>query len=138
MVEDLRDQGVTVLLVTHFMEEAERLCDRVAVIDNGRVVAIGSPAALTERLGGERRATFRPSAPFDDRVLLDLPEVATVTRRGDLVAVTGTGDVLGAVTSTLAAKGVAARQLQVDQSNLEDVFVTLTSHTGNPVEPEPR
>lgn len=136
LVEDLRDQGVTVLLVTHFMEEAERLCDRVAVIDNGRVVAIGSPAALTERLGGERRATFRPSAPFDDRVLLHLPEVATLTRRGDLVAVTGTGDVLSAVTSTLAARGVAARQLRVDQPNLEDVFVTLTSHARHPVEPK--
>jgi ABC-2 type transport system ATP-binding protein len=140
LVEDLRDEGVTVLLVTHFMEEAERLCDRVAVIDNGRVVAMGSPARLTERLGGERRATFRPSAPFDDRVLLELPEVTAVTRRGDLVVVTGTGDILSAVTSTLAAEGVVARHLQVDQSNLEDVFVTLTRHatpsSQKPFEPE--
>ncbi len=128
LVEDMRTQGITVLLVTHFMEEAERLCDRVAVIDAGRVVAVGSPAMLTERLGGERRVSFRPSGPFDERLLLRLPEVAGVTRLGDVVAVTGAGDIVSAVASALAANGVSARQLQVDQPNLEDVFVALTRH----------
>jgi ABC-2 type transport system ATP-binding protein len=126
LVEELRDQGVTVLLVTHLMEEAERLCDRVAVIDSGRVVAVGSPASLTEKLGGERRARFHPSAPFDDRLLLDLPEVTGVSRRGDAVTVTGSGDLVGAVASTLATRGIVAQRLQVDQSSLEDVFVALT------------
>jgi ABC-2 type transport system ATP-binding protein len=128
LVEDLRGQGVTVLLVTHFMEEAERLCHRVAVIDAGRVVAVGPPGTLTANLGGECWASFRPSAPFDDRLLLDLPEVAGVTRHGDVVSVTGAGDMVSAIASTLAAKGVMAHQLQVGQPNLEDVFVTLTGH----------
>jgi ABC-2 type transport system ATP-binding protein len=127
LVEDLRGQGVTVLLVTHFMEEAERLCDRVAVIGTGRVLALGSPAGLTDQLGGERRARFLPSAFFDDRVLLDLPEVNSLTRRGDVVAVTGTGDMVSAIASTLAAHGVAAHQLQVARPTLEDVFVALTN-----------
>ncbi|MDQ1364426.1 MAG: type transport system ATP-binding protein [Acidimicrobiaceae bacterium] len=126
IVEDLRDQGITVLLVTHFMEEAERLCDRVALIDAGRVVAVGNPASLTEQLGGGQRIRFRASAPFADRLLLDLPDVDQVTRRGDLVTATGTGDVAAHVTGALAAVGVVPHQLQVDRTSLEDVFVTLT------------
>jgi ABC-2 type transport system ATP-binding protein len=136
LVENLRDEGVTVLLVTHFMEEAERLCDRVAVIGSGRVLAVDSPCNLTARLGGERRARFHPSGPFDDRLLLALPEVTGVTRRGDEVAVAGRGDLVGAVASTLAAKGVVAQQLQVDQPNLEDVFVALTKRAPSPIHKE--
>jgi ABC-2 type transport system ATP-binding protein len=128
LVEDMRLQGITVLLVTHFMEEAERLCDRVAVIDAGRVVAVGHPAMLTERLGGERRVSLRPSAPFDEHLLLKLPEVTGVTRHGDVVAATGTGDLVSAIASALAANGVVAHQLQVGQPNLEDAFVALTRH----------
>ena len=61
LVEQIRDSGVTIVLVTHFMEEAERLCDRVALIDAGRVVAIDTPAGLIARVGGEQRVRFRPS-----------------------------------------------------------------------------
>jgi ABC-2 type transport system ATP-binding protein len=63
LVEQVRDTGVTVLLVTHFMEEAERLCDRLALIDRGRVVAVDTPAGLAERTGAGQRMRFRPSAP---------------------------------------------------------------------------
>jgi ABC-2 type transport system ATP-binding protein len=99
LIEGVRARGVTILLVTHFMEEAERLCDRVAVIDGGRVVAVDSPAGLTERTLTGQRIQFRPSRPLDDALLTGLPDVTDVSRRGDLVIVTGTGNALNAVTS---------------------------------------
>src|SRR3954468_17962395 len=80
LIEDVRARGVTVLLVTHFMEEAERLCDRVALIDSGRVVALDTPAGIVSLAGGEQRVQFRPSVPLDDRLLTGLPEVRNITR----------------------------------------------------------
>jgi ABC-2 type transport system ATP-binding protein len=126
LIEEIRAQGVTTLLVTHFMEEAERLCDRVAVLDAGRLVAIDSPAGLAARVGGDQRIRFRPSRTLDDWLLTDLPEVTSLARRGDQVLVTGTGEVLQAVISTLARNQIVAEQLRVDQNSLEDAFVALT------------
>ena len=126
LIEGVRDQGVTILLVTHFMEEAERLCDRVALIDAGHVVALDSPAGLAARASGGTTMRFVPSAPFDDRLLSRLPEVRAVTRSGSHVVVTGTGELVNAVILTLAAEGVTARDVQLDSSTLEDAFVKLT------------
>jgi ABC-2 type transport system ATP-binding protein len=126
LIEDIRSQGVTILLVSHFMAEAERLCDRVVVIEAGRVAAIGSPAGLAGRLGGEQRIYFHPSAPLAGRLLAGLPEVTSVTRTGDTVVVTGNGDALLAVTSVLARHGVVAQGLRVEQPSLEDAFVAVT------------
>ena len=126
LIEGVRDQGVTILLVTHFMEEAERLCDRVALIDAGHVVALDSPAGLAARASGGTTMRFVPSAPFDDRLLSKLPEVRAVTRSGSHVIVTGTGELVNAVILSLAAAGVTARDVQLDSSTLEDAFVKLT------------
>jgi ABC-2 type transport system ATP-binding protein len=126
LIEDIRQQGVTILLVTHFMEEAERLCDRVAVIEAGRIAATGSPAGLAGRLGGGQRIRFHPSGPLADRLLADLPAVTGVTRANGTVVVTGTADALAAVTSALARSGIAAQQLRVEQPSLEDAFVAVT------------
>jgi ABC-2 type transport system ATP-binding protein len=126
LIEGVRDRGVTILLVTHFMEEAERLCDRVALIDNGRVVALDTPARLAAQARGGKSMRFLPSAPFDDRLLKELPEVRRVEREGARVVVTGTGELVNAVVLTLAAAGVTARDVQLDSSNLEDAFVRLT------------
>ncbi|HXV94526.1 MAG TPA: ABC transporter ATP-binding protein [Pseudonocardia sp.] len=126
LVERIRDTGVTVVLVTHLMEEAERLCDRVALIDEGRVVALGAPAALVGRLDAGARVRFRPSAPFDDRLLTDLPEVAAVRRSGGVVEVSGRGELLQAVTAVLARHGIVAAGLRVRQASLDDAFVALT------------
>ncbi|MFD2077932.1 ABC-2 type transport system ATP-binding protein [Actinopolymorpha cephalotaxi] len=129
LIEQVRDSGVTIVLVTHFMAEAERLCDRLALIDSGRVVALDTPAGLVARTGGEQRIRFRPSAPLPDDVFADLVEVTGVSRTGDQVVVTGTGDVLAAVTSTLARRQVVARDLRVEQASLDDAFVELTGRT---------
>jgi len=126
LIEGIRDRGVTIVLVTHFMEEAERLCDRVALIDNGRVVALDTPAALAERARGGKTVRFLPSAPFDDHLLTNLPEVTGLEHVGQHVVVTGQGELVNAVILALHAVGVTARDVQLDSSNLEDAFVKLT------------
>ena len=126
LIEGVRDRGVTIVLVTHFMEEAERLCDRVALIDHGRIVALDTPANLTVRAQGGKSVRFLPSAPFDDRLLTVLPEVTRVEHEGQHVIVTGTGELVNAVILALHAAGVEARDVQLDASNLEDAFVRLT------------
>jgi ABC-2 type transport system ATP-binding protein len=126
LIEGVRERGVTILLVTHFMEEAERLCDRVALIDNGRIVALDAPGSLAARTRDGKSVRFRPSAPFDDRLLTELPEVTRVERDGADVVVTGTGELVNAVVLTLAVAGVTAHDVQLDSSSLEDAFVKLT------------
>lgn len=131
LIEQVRDSGVTIVLVTHFMDEAERLCDRLAVIDAGKVVAVDTPAGLTARVSAEQRVRFRPSADFPDALLLDLPEVAAVERNGSQVVVAGSGNLLQAVASVLARNHIVAADLRVEQVSLDDAFVALT---GKPVE----
>ncbi len=126
LIEGVRERGVTIVLVTHFMAEAERLCDRVAMIDKGRIVALDTPAALAERVETGQRIQFRPSAEVADSLLESLPEVTGVAHRGDLVIVTGTGNALTAVMSVLARNQIVARQLRVEQADLEDAFLALT------------
>ena len=126
LIEGVRDRGVTILLVTHFMEEAERLCDRVALIDHGRVAALGTPAELAAQARGGKSVRFHPSAPFDDRLLTGLPEVTRVEHAGQHVVVTGTGELVNVVILSLAAAGVTAQDVHLDSSNLEDAFVRLT------------
>lgn len=131
LIEHIRDRGVTVLLVTHFMEEAERLCDRLAVIDSGRVVALDTPAGLVAQVDRRQRVRFRPSAPLDHAVLAALPEVASVERAGSQLVVTGEGDLLLAVTTALARQRVTAADLRVEQTSLDDAFVALTGRSVN-------
>jgi ABC-2 type transport system ATP-binding protein len=125
-IEQIRDDGVTVVLVTHFMEEAERLCDRIMVVDHGRVVAIDTASALMDRLGSEQRLRFRPSAPVADADLLGLPEVVAVDHRGPQVVVTGGGNVVQAVTALLTKHEVVAEDLRIEQRSLEEAYLALT------------
>lgn len=127
LIEGVRDRGVTVILVTHFMEEAERLCDRVALIDRGRVVALDTPARLATQAKVTKQVRFVPSAPFDDRILTSLPEVDSVTHRDQKVVVTGSGQLVNAVILTLAAAGVTALDVELGSSTLEDAFMALTA-----------
>jgi ABC-2 type transport system ATP-binding protein len=131
LIEQIRAGGVTVVLVTHFLEEAERLCDRIAVIDSGSVVAMDTPAGLAGATDGEQRIRFQPSVPIREEQLASLPGVRSVEVHGRQVVVTGIGDVLGTVIAALARQNVVAGQLRVDQTSLEDAFVALTSHDSN-------
>jgi ABC-2 type transport system ATP-binding protein len=129
LIEHVRDRGVTILLVTHFMEEAERLCDRLALFDRGKLVALDTPAGLVARVDGRQRIRFRPSAPLDHALLVALPEVSGVERAGGQLVVTGTGNLLLAVTTLLARHQVVAGDLRVEQTSLDDAFVALTGRT---------
>ncbi|SDT79379.1 ABC transporter ATP-binding protein [Actinoplanes derwentensis] len=126
LISGIRDRGVTLLLVTHFMEEAERLCDRIVVIDKGAVAALDTPAGLIRRAGDEQRIRFRPSAPITDELLTVLPEVRELHREGSRIAITGTGNLLHAVVSVLASNGIVAAELTLERSTLDDAFVHLT------------
>ena len=118
LIEDIRANGVTVLLVTHFMEEAQRLCDRIAVIDKGRVAALDTPAGLIRRSAGATVISFTPSAPLDERDLGALPALTSVQHKD--------GRVVNAVITLLARARVTAHQLRVTDATLDDAFLDLT------------
>ncbi|GAA2842569.1 ABC transporter ATP-binding protein [Crossiella cryophila] len=126
LIEDIRDRGVTILLVTHFMAEAERLCDRIAVLEAGRVAAIGSPAELVSTVDSAQTVRFRPSAALDSRLLTALPEVTGIRRDGAEFTVTGHGNLLHALTSALAAQQVIPIDLRLERATLDDAFLALT------------
>jgi ABC-2 type transport system ATP-binding protein len=126
LVRDLRDSGTTVLLVTHGMEEAEELCDRVAIIDAGSVRAIGTPAEL---IGGAAAATvtsFEPSEPVDLVALRELEGVADVRADAGRVTVTGAEDAAVAVLARLASRGVVPHCLRVVDGSLDSAYLDLT------------
>ena len=126
LVGEIRGQGRTVVLTTHFMEEAERLCDRVAIMDRGRIVALDSPANLIRSHGTENRITFTADGGCESK-LQALAGVTRVDRDGDRVIVQGSGDgLIGEVVNTLSANGFAFRDLRTEQATLEDVFLALT------------
>jgi ABC-2 type transport system ATP-binding protein len=103
LIEHVRDRGVTVILVTHYMDEAERLCDRVLLIDHGAVAALDTPAGLAQSAGGGMHLRFVPSIPFDAQILTVLPEVTDVAREGPRIRVTGTGDLVDAAAQAMDA-----------------------------------
>jgi ABC-2 type transport system ATP-binding protein len=115
-----------VVLVTHFMEEAERLCDRIAVVDSGRVLAIDTPAGLVSSVKAEQRIRFLVSVPFDQTLLTALPEVRSLSRNGSQIVVTGSGNLVNAVMTVLARHEIVAGDLRVEQASLDDAFVALT------------
>ncbi|MGI8418649.1 MAG: ATP-binding cassette domain-containing protein [Nakamurella sp.] len=126
LLADLKGTGVTLLLVSHFMEEAERLCDRVVVIDGGKVIANDTPEGLAAGAQGEQRMSFIPSAQLDLATLKQLPDVHAVSTNADRVIVTGSDNVASAVIIALHGDGIAVQKLRVDQPNLDDAFVQLT------------
>ncbi|HEY0869942.1 MAG TPA: ABC transporter ATP-binding protein [Acidothermaceae bacterium] len=132
LLEDLRAGGVTLLLVSHFMEEAERLCDRVIVIDHGKIIAADTPEGLAASVQADQRMSFLPSTPFDLAVLRALPDVHSVNTVGERVVVTGTDNVASAVILGLHGQGIWVGKLRVDQPSLDDAFVALTTSNQAP------
>jgi ABC-2 type transport system ATP-binding protein len=125
LIRRIRDQGTTVVLVTHFMDEAEALCDRLVVIDRGIVAAEGTSAELVERFGDGTRVRFTHAG--DLPWLAAVPRVSGVERDRDRYEVHGDGAVLAHVAAALVGHGIAPADLRAERATLEDVFLRLTS-----------
>ncbi|WP_402468497.1 ABC transporter ATP-binding protein [Isoptericola aurantiacus] len=147
LVERVRDSGVTILLVTHFMDEAERLCDRLVVIDAGRVVARGTPGGLIADLDDDRTVVLRfgdrtagPAREVLDRLAASHPDVTRVEDHQGAageVAVTGSRRVLFAVVPALAEADLVPDDVRTVTRTLEDVFLAVTGRTFTPDDAEP-
>ena len=129
LISQVRASGVTVVLVSHFMDEVEELCDRVAILERGRIAALDTPAGLVDSAGGEYRMRFRPTGSLDEPSLAGLPGVVSVIRRGARVDVTGTGDFAAAVTAELARRQVPVADLRIEGRSLDSAYVALTGRT---------
>jgi ABC-2 type transport system ATP-binding protein len=132
VIATFRAAGNTVLLTTHYMEEAERLCDRVAIMDHGKVIALGTPRELIASLGAEHVVEFTlsdgASVSALEPALRDLPGVGAVRATDGTVALTATAlhITLPALTGLLERGGHALASLTTHHASLEDVFVALT------------
>jgi ABC-2 type transport system ATP-binding protein len=131
IVEELKRRGRTILLTTHYMEEAARLCDRVGIVDRGRLLALGTPRELVASLGAEHVVELEAEAALDDGELARLPGVAGVARAGAAIRLT-VADVARAVPpllAHLAAAGIEPKRLATHHATLEDVFLKLAGRS---------
>lgn len=126
LIRGIRQAGKTIVLVTHFMEEAEQLCDRVAIVDHGQIIALDSPEHLIRDLDAQTTVSFDAPADFDEESLRNIPEVGGVERGEERVTVRGTGPLLVRVVVALDKQGMTPADLKTGQATLEDVFLSLT------------
>ena len=129
LVRDVRSRGKTILLTTHYMEEAERLCDRVAILDHGLIVALDRPGALIHSLGAEERIIFNVDSALPIGFVEAITELGWIDKQVDRVVIHGKGNMaplVSEVVSQLALQGIQFRDLHTEQPTLEDVFIKLT------------
>jgi len=131
LLEEFGEGGGTVLLTTHYMDEAETLCDRVAIVDQGRVIALGTPRELIASLGAGHVVEFRlegDGAPADPDAFADLPGVRRLGRDGEawLASTSEVHLTVPALLDALAREGRQLAHLATHSATLEDVFVSLT------------
>ena len=131
LIRRIREQGTTVVLVTHFMNEAETLCDRLVLFNNGSIVAEGTPQGLIERFAGEVRVRFTgPTSGL--HWLSEVPHVDEVIQDGTRYEIRGEGPVLAHVGAALVGRDIEPSDLRAERATLEDVFLLLTSNAGAP------
>ena len=129
LVTDIRARGTTVFLTTHLMEEAERLCDRVAIIEHGRIIEVGAPADLVRKHCPQRRVVFTSDTTDAARRLQSAPGVRMVEVAGTTCTVHGEGDdFVTAVIQHVAEERIHVRGFRTEIPTLEDVFLKLTGH----------
>ncbi len=128
LIRSLRREGVTILLTTHYMEEAEELSDRVAIIDRGKIIAEGTPAELVSKLGGERIHIEMPSPEEAERLASELAEAGWQARAAGtevVVTVPSAAEALPRLAPYLGG----AREIRISKPNLEEVFLELTGRS---------
>ena len=128
IVEHFKGEGGTILLTTHYMEEAARLCDRVAIMDHGRMIALGTPSDLIQSLGADQIIEFTVTGELDPATLSRLSGVRGVSKRerGHALTVSEIASALPALLAELERQQVELVTLTTHQATLEDVFVNLT------------
>ncbi len=126
LIRGIREGGTTVVLVTHYMEEAEKLCDRVAIIDGGKVVALDSPEALIGQVSAESNVRFGGLNGFDPAPLQNVAGVSRIEREADDVVVYGDGPLLARTVVELDRLGITPTEVSVAHPTLEDVFIEQT------------
>ncbi|MGA7885136.1 MAG: ABC transporter ATP-binding protein [Acidobacteriaceae bacterium] len=130
LVRAIRDRGKTVLMTTHLMEEAERLCDRVAIVEQGRIIDIGSPAELVRRHCPERTVILATESARAEEQLRSLSSLQTVTRRESQFTLQGLGDdFVTEVIQCLSEHRIRVTDFRTILPTLEDVFLKLTGHS---------
>jgi ABC-2 type transport system ATP-binding protein len=131
VIDSLKGQGRTVVLTTHYMEEAAHLCDRVVIVDRGRVVADGTPASLVASLGGGQLIELVTSPGLEDEAFRGVPGLAGARRRGEAItlSVEALHVALPAVLGTVSARGASLAALSTRQATLDDVFLDITGHS---------
>ena len=130
LVRGIRERGKTVFLTTHLMEEAERLCDRVAIIEHGRIIDIDTPASLVNRHCPERTVVLATTDPAAEERLRTIPRVDTVTCKDSQFTIRGRGDELVTdVIHCLSENRIRVTDFRTILPNLEDVFLKLTGHS---------
>ena len=129
LITDIRERGKTVFLTTHLMEEAERLCDRVAIIDHGRLVEVGTPAELVAKHCPERTVVFTADGTGAIERLAGVPAVHSVVSEGCTHTIRGEGDdFVTHIISLVAREGIRVSGFRTEVPTLEDVFLKLTGH----------
>ena len=131
VISAFKSAGRTVMLTTHYMDEAERLCDRVAIVDHGKVIALGTPPELIQRLEGENIVDFQLTAgspPLSESDLGQLPSVRSARCEADAfsLAIEQPHVALPALLALLQSRGLTLASLNTRHATLEDVFVSLT------------
>jgi ABC-2 type transport system ATP-binding protein len=130
LMKDIRDQGKTIFLTTHFMDEAETLCDRLVIIDGGKIIAEGTTPKLAQQLELKNRVNFTTEKEIDITRINALPDVADTVLNNGIYTVYGTGDLLiKTVLDYLVAAEIKFLSINSEFPNLEDVFLTLTGRS---------
>jgi ABC-2 type transport system ATP-binding protein len=132
LVSDVRARGKTVMLTTHFMEEAEHLCDRVAILDHGKIVALDTPLNLIHSLGAGEQVIFSTDSALPVDFQKSLSSAVQIETRAGQVIIHGKNGrettLVSEVVSQLTGQGIRFHDLRVEQPDLEDVFLSLTGH----------
>jgi ABC-2 type transport system ATP-binding protein len=129
LVTGIRDRGTTVFLTTHLMEEAERLCDRVAIIEHGSLIEVGTPDDLVQKYCPERTVVFTSDDANVTERMQGLGDVERAAGAGGTYTIRGAGDdFVTEVISLIAREGIRVRGFRTEIPTLEDVFLKLTGH----------